>query len=1124
MDASSALGLPFCPEYRHTGTTIRTTDQDYWRNQCTSGTLPVYGFLARFLWISYLWRRISGTRCSLDGSSLQVSDIGAFALQKFRNSVINSHLHFLLFYSSFLSYAQVGRWNRNNRDDDYEEFEIVTEYVHPQFNKLEITHDFLLLKIDGLSNKQHILLNDDPKLPTGNVNDELTVIGFGMTVEDDLSTQANILKQVGLHYVTNDVCALAEDPTTGGSYQGLITSDMLCATDDGQDSCQGDSGGPLLIQNGAANRDVLVGLVSWGLGCALPGFPGIYSRISDQIDWIQSTICLISSMPPTEFGCEGADPPSQTPPSDTVPVTIYIQFDDFPRETGWSIEELVDGHVLLEVPTGSYGASRSRVEETVFLVTGKTYVFVIDDKYGDGLNANVPGNYLVVFGRSQDGEVLVSGGGNFGFRQRHEFTVPYPEPDELIIEEGQIPLTVLIQLGTDPSEVGWQVDRLGLEVEAVIRVPAGIYTTPLQTVVRTLILEEGELYSFLIFDFKNVINNGFGECIIVFLSQISASRLLPLLTLIRECSVKLFLGTTDIEDESRMILNEDGDFGSGAEYTFIASYDTEPAAAPLLSDFFFTLELRMDLYPEEVGLQLRVNKDEIAVERSQEREDSLLFFRPTRYYADYGNQAVMERIPMLQSSPGSPRQYNFIITDSYGDGMCCNSVGQLDTGYTLYIGDPADGKIIVDSRFKETAREVTAFEIAGMDINSPTPSPVAPPVAPKPTAQIIVRIMLDIFPDETGFLIEDVAGKKVADFPAGSYSEQGRLVEEIITLEVGVYTFTIVDVGDGLKVGDSYYEIALNGDVDRPPLVTGNGGFAAEESHVFIVEGSAAEYPLIIQFETDAKPEEFGFTVKRLDLIESDALVASVPPGTYQKSNQEETVSLMITEGGLYKIVFEDLGQNGIGGLIHVLAGSSDPEDPEAQVFKADAKNFQEFFVNIFAGKSPPMIRPAARTLDLRVQFDRFPHEFEWVILGNGDNTGSSGDFSRSLRDLEVLAFGPSEIYPQILANTELVESIPLPSFSGEQSFTIIITDAAGDGICCQFGNGGPVELFDGSVADNKLLFSDPFEETGRLVETFVLVGDDTAPSSGESADSSLRRLEWFGFSLVLCALFTLFL
>ena len=62
------------------------------------------------------------------------------------------------------------------------------------------------------------------------------------------------------------------------SYQGQIHSDMVYAAtgQEGKDSCQeGDSGGLLIISGNDFSSDILVGVVSWGYGCAIPGFPGV---------------------------------------------------------------------------------------------------------------------------------------------------------------------------------------------------------------------------------------------------------------------------------------------------------------------------------------------------------------------------------------------------------------------------------------------------------------------------------------------------------------------------------------------------------------------------------------------------------------------------------------------------------------------------------------------------------------------------------------------------------------------------------------------------------------------------------------------------------------------------------
>jgi trypsin len=106
------------------------------------------------------------------------------------------------------------------------------------------------------------------------VGTNVVVTGWGTTTEGGAASTT-------LRTVTVQIVSDASCNTAYASYGG-ITARMICAavTGGGKDACQGDSGGPLV----AAGR--LVGIVSWGVGCARPQYPGVYTKVSVVRSWI----------------------------------------------------------------------------------------------------------------------------------------------------------------------------------------------------------------------------------------------------------------------------------------------------------------------------------------------------------------------------------------------------------------------------------------------------------------------------------------------------------------------------------------------------------------------------------------------------------------------------------------------------------------------------------------------------------------------------------------------------------------------------------------------------------------------------------------------------------------------
>lgn len=145
--------------------------------------------------------------------------------------------------------------------------------MHSDYDAQRLSDDIALIRLTSVNDLQPVALPEaDFTLTQGEL---LTAYGYGVTAENgSLSDQ---LQQVDLPYIAATLCQ--------DNYGDDITTGMLCAgyAEGGQDSCQGDSGGPLVSQDG-----YLVGITSWGYGCARPGYPGVYTQVTQYVQWINT--------------------------------------------------------------------------------------------------------------------------------------------------------------------------------------------------------------------------------------------------------------------------------------------------------------------------------------------------------------------------------------------------------------------------------------------------------------------------------------------------------------------------------------------------------------------------------------------------------------------------------------------------------------------------------------------------------------------------------------------------------------------------------------------------------------------------------------------------------------------
>ncbi|MQY07637.1 serine protease [Actinomadura macrotermitis] len=152
------------------------------------------------------------------------------------------------------------------RDRTGEQVSVRSIRLHPHYRETEfkgetvLHHDLAVLTLTRRLGRSVARLGAPGRATRGQV------AGWGTTSEDDLLNTR--LRAAAVPLPGDRACKRAY----GGSYDA---GDMVCAGSPKADTCQFDSGGPLL----AGGK--VVGLTSWALGCARPGYPGVYAAVAD---------------------------------------------------------------------------------------------------------------------------------------------------------------------------------------------------------------------------------------------------------------------------------------------------------------------------------------------------------------------------------------------------------------------------------------------------------------------------------------------------------------------------------------------------------------------------------------------------------------------------------------------------------------------------------------------------------------------------------------------------------------------------------------------------------------------------------------------------------------------------
>ncbi|XP_037300492.1 trypsin, alkaline C-like [Manduca sexta] len=152
--------------------------------------------------------------------------------------------------------------------------------IHPSYDRPTFNNDVAIMRTQGYITYGNLVQPGSIAGANFAVADNSTVVAAGWGSTTNGGAVVSQLRHVALRTVNQMICALRYN-----SIEKMVNENMLCAgwlNVGGKDTCQGDSGGPLYYGR------VVVGITSWGAQCAVPEFPGVYTRVPRFTSWVQA--------------------------------------------------------------------------------------------------------------------------------------------------------------------------------------------------------------------------------------------------------------------------------------------------------------------------------------------------------------------------------------------------------------------------------------------------------------------------------------------------------------------------------------------------------------------------------------------------------------------------------------------------------------------------------------------------------------------------------------------------------------------------------------------------------------------------------------------------------------------